>query len=395
MIEINKNVILVKGVNRGAIYQLDTGNVYSINAEAVQIIEKYINQKVSHDFLVALHDEGLFSFNYTFCNYIPSNVTKKLNTVWYEVTQSCNMKCLHCYEGGEHKPGKDLLTLHDWKNITHQLKEIGIGRVIVIGGEPTLYKHIEELLVFLHREEIKTTLFTNTYPINNELMNTILKTRPEIKVSLYGINANVHDAITGIQGSFDKLINTITFLGKNGIEVNIAITVMRENEHQIDSFPEFVAQLPIQRYKIDVIRKVFDGKQNLHFPDSESVKRKSYRHSPNFYATKEIFDRNISFNSCWFGKLVITENGKVLPCVFARNHEIGNIRTDTIKELLYKSTELDNYWRLAVCKLNKCKLCEYRYACIDCRPLAEGVSNIHEKNPRCLYNPYKGVWGNV
>ena len=170
---------------------------------------------------------------------------------------------------------------------------------------------------------------------------------------------------------------------------------MRENEHQIDSFPEFVAQLPIQRYKIDVIRKVFDGKQNLHFPDSESVKRKSYRHSPNFYATKEIFDRNISFNSCWFGKLVITENGKVLPCVFARNHEIGNIRIDTIKELLYKSTELDNYWRLAVCKLNKCKLCEYRYACIDCRPLAEGVSNIHEKNPRCLYNPYKGVWGNV
>lgn len=77
MIEISKNVILVKGVNRGAIYQLNTGNVYSINAEAVQIIEKYINQKVSHDFLVTLHDEELFSFNYSFCNYIPSNVTKK------------------------------------------------------------------------------------------------------------------------------------------------------------------------------------------------------------------------------------------------------------------------------------------------------------------------------
>lgn len=305
------------------------------------------------------------------------------------------MKCLHCYEGEAHKPGKDLLTLHDWKNITYQLKDIGIGRIIVIGGEPTLYTHIGELLEFLHQEEIKTTLFTNTYPIKDELMNTILKTKPEIKVSLYGVNANVHDAITGVQGSFDKLINTITFLGKNGVEVNIAITVMRENEHQIDAFSEFVAQLPIQRYKIDVIRKVFNGKQNLHFPDSESAKHKSYRRFPNFYATKEMFDRNISFNSCWFGKLVITENGKVLPCVFARHHEIGNVRIDTIKDLLYKSTELDYYWRLTVCELNNCKSCEYKYACIDCRPLAEGASNIHEKNPRCLYNPYEGVWGNV
>ena len=41
-IEINDKVVYVRGFSRGAIYNLNDGNVYSINAEACKILEQFI-----------------------------------------------------------------------------------------------------------------------------------------------------------------------------------------------------------------------------------------------------------------------------------------------------------------------------------------------------------------
>lgn len=43
MYEINSNVVYVKGYKNGAIYNLNDGNVYSINAESCGVLEKAIN----------------------------------------------------------------------------------------------------------------------------------------------------------------------------------------------------------------------------------------------------------------------------------------------------------------------------------------------------------------
>lgn len=395
MVELNINVVFVKGALRGAIYNLQTGDVYSINETAVEIIDRYVKTGERHEFLYNLNGEGLLAFDFQPSMYKPSKVEVKPNTVWYELTQKCNMRCLHCYEGNEHRQGDCRLSIEEWYNITRQLKKADVGRIILIGGEPTLFDQIKNLILFLHDEKIATTLFTNTYAINNDLMDVIFKAKPEVKVSLYGVTADVHDSITGVIGSFNKLIATIKDLGDAGIEVNVAVTVMKENEHHQDLFSDFLSKLPIHRYKLDMIRKVKNGAQDDHIPTSTNLRKSWYRVKPNFYANKEIFDRNIRYNSCWYGKMVVTENGLVLPCVFARNHVVGNIRENTVQEILSKGSALHNLWCESVSKINQCAFCEYRYACVDCRPLAESYCDMESKNPRCLYNPPKGEWDDV
>jgi len=66
-----------------------------------------------------------------------------------------------------------------------------------------------------------------------------------------------------------------------------------------------------------------------------------------------------------------------------------------MSELLFKTVEkIQSYWYLTKDKVEKCKECELRYFCIDCRELAQRESNgnVYASNPNCKYDPNTGVW---
>lgn len=392
MLEIAKNVVMIKGANRGAIYNLNSGEVYSIDQEAVEIILHYQQEQKVNIFLDELEREGIFDYTYINKNYLYKTKEKGIELAWLEITQNCNMRCIHCYEGEEHVSKGNLLSLDEWKKVIDDLKELGVGRVVVIGGEPCIHKNIIQILKYLCENNLSTTLFTNGYFLNGELLKTVILTKTRVKVSLYGHNANIHEKITGIKGSFNKLIAAIRQLEDNKVDVHVAITIMKENENYINEIRSFVRSLGVQGYKFDVIREVVCGTQSIHVPISREAISFAFRWKPNFYVSKDQFDWNIDHNSCWYGKIVISENGDVLPCVFARNHIVNNIRFKNIKEIM--DSDILKYWDMPLGIIETCKDCEYRYACKDCRPIAESANALYSKNPRCKYDPYKGVWAN-
>lgn len=304
------------------------------------------------------------------------------------------MHCLHCYEGHKHISCKNAISLEQWKSVIDQIIELKVGRVIVIGGEPCIHKDIIPILTYLRScaPALSITLFTNGYYLDGILSEIVIKNNIDIKVSLYGHNAEVHDRITGVEGSFNKLVDSIIRLSQNGVNINVAITLMKENELYYKDILNFVKALPIKGYKFDVIRKVTDGTQNEHFPLTEKIILQAYRTKANFYANKSRFDYNVFYNSCWNGKMVVTETGDILPCVFSRNHICGNITKSAIKDIIYGETLLSKCWECSLELIDTCCDCEFRYACIDCRATAESTNGRNKKNPRCKYDPYKGRW---
>jgi radical SAM protein with 4Fe4S-binding SPASM domain len=117
--------------------------------------------------------------------------------------------------------------------------------------------------------------------------------------------------------------------------------------------------------------------------------------NPSFFVDEEVYKKNRCWNSCWFGKVAVTSQGNVLPCVFARNQVAGNIKHQSLSEIINGETML-SYWELTKDKVEACKDCEYRYVCQDCRPWAYGFTGkLTAKSPRCTYNPYTGVWANA
>ena len=104
VIEVNQNIVYVKGAFRGAIYNFSNGNVYSINNDACKIIEEFIdNQRIDKPYLVELEKMGLINADFSPKEYRFSKIEKELNFVWLELTEACNLRCLHCYDGDEHK----------------------------------------------------------------------------------------------------------------------------------------------------------------------------------------------------------------------------------------------------------------------------------------------------
>lgn len=80
-----------------------------------------------------------------------AKTTKKLN-VELDILRICNWACPSCNRFCDIKNSEansTIMTLDDIKQIVSQLKTVDIGKLAVIGGEPTLHPNVVEILQYL------------------------------------------------------------------------------------------------------------------------------------------------------------------------------------------------------------------------------------------------------
>ena len=403
MYQLNDDIVYVRGAKKGAIYDFTSTDVYWINDEACELLDRFIaadgdiSQFTTEEkaYISLLETKQLYREEYKLKAYTPNvERSQHLKMAWLEITQACNCRCLHCYQGDDHFQNVDVLELKDWKRVIDELYTLGVSRVVVIGGEPCMHKDICEILNGLYEREIETTLFTNATMIDACLMDLLIRCsdRISVKVSLYADNADDHDKITRRHGSFDELVRNVRTLTQNGATVDVAVVAMRENQDKLADIRQFIHSLGANYSKFDVIRNVFGGRQDQHTPTAQDIVDSCSFCEPHFKADRRRFDENFYENSCWFGKIAITETGDVLPCVFERGIIYGNVKKLAVKDIL-EAEELKRCWYMDFSCVESCKDCEFRYSCKDCRPLGISVrGDIHTKNPRCRYDPYTGQW---
>lgn len=396
MYEINKDVIFVPGAVHGAIYDFNSGKVYSVNDAACSIIHRYVENKAvpsDETYLTELKRCFLISENFIPRNFrLRKDKTIQLEMAWIEITQRCNLRCIHCYEGNVHVSSENSLSLAQWKKCIDQLADLHIKRLIVIGGEPCCRKDLVDILEYASQYPMDITLFTNATAFSERLVHCVVKHAIRVKISMYGPSAEIHDKITNVRGSFKKTTEAVQALVAQGVSVSAAVIVMKENEAYVDETMQYVRELGMKCSRYDIIRNVHGGTQKLHAPTNKEVIQKVYLTKPNFKAKKEQFYHNYSRNSCWYGKITIMENGDVIPCEFERNYRYGNILQDSLEEIIHNEKTMSK-WFFDFSTIESCKDCEFRFACYDCRPLGLSVcGSMNTKNPRCCYDVYRGVW---
>lgn len=396
---ISKDVVYVTGAKNAAIYNFVNKHVYSIKHEGTKIINKYLldpkqlNDQESDFIDIVLKKVGISKINnvdYKFAK----NDNKQLKFAWLEVTQRCNMRCVHCYEGKEHFETNNAISFEKWVSVLDELCEVGCKSIQFIGGEPTLYGKLPELLDYAHRKGFKNIMiFSNLSNLSEKLLKSIVDSNCKVRFSIYGSNALIHDSITQIKGSFEKLVRNLKILIENHVKVSPAAIIMKENESDKENIPLFLKSMSndfcIDSKRFDEIRKVHGGNQEKHMVKNPT----RIKNRPGFVTDKSYFDNSVDKNTCWYGKFAISTNGDVYPCEFERTIIYGNVNKQSVKEIL-NSSFLNKYWGMSFKHINFCKDCEYRFACKDCRPL--GYANrgvLTDKSYRCTYNPYTGTWG--
>lgn len=313
---------------------------------------------------------------------IPS---KKLRTLWIEITNSCNQRCLHCYT--ESSPTvAQRLTLDEVRNLLIQANEFGVGTVQFIGGEPFMHPELWDMVGYAtNLPKIENVeIYTNLTTLNKEDYQKAKKYNVRIGSTILGSTEFTHDRCTQSKGSFRRLTKGIEALIHYNIPYRLSCIRMRQNESDISSIIEFVQKNNLKGESLGV----GDVRPSGRGGNSEVMPHESTLKGIAVYLRKEFYNLAKNQNTCLFNKLAISSDGTFFPCVFSRNYPLGHINTDTLYDVTKRAEDV---WTITKQSVDSCAHCEFRFNCFDCRALSFNHNlGLHGKNPMCPYIPTNG-----
>ncbi|MDA8407981.1 MAG: 12,18-didecarboxysiroheme deacetylase [Deltaproteobacteria bacterium] len=171
---------------------------------------------------------------------------KKPVVVW-NVTQRCNLKCVHCYSRSEDKKYLNELSTDEGIQLLDDLARFGSPVVLFSGGEPLIRPDILKLIQHATVSGMRAVLSTNGTLID-ERMATKLK---DIGLSYVGISLDglqeVHDSFRGVAGTFERVLRAINNCKAAGLKVGLRFTINKRNFQEIDGIFNLVDDLQIPR----------------------------------------------------------------------------------------------------------------------------------------------------
>ena len=418
MYKLRSGIYLVQGAHRYALYDTRTGKVYSLNKAAVEVLK---GNSTNKSFLEQLHRLGLLEQAAPSEKYslpmLPEamedsfKVNIGLEFVWFEVTSRCNERCIHCYASAgpiaKRRKGTGL-SFNKWKRVILESAQLGATQCQFIGGEPFLYRgengeSIFDLIEVAREVGFSSVeVFTNGTLLNKTMLQRLKRLEVKLAVSLYSIRPEIHDTITRTPGSCQRTLKNLEFIKESEIPVRVEIIVLNQNADLVEETLLWLEERNIPHGAPDVVRPSGRGMNTSLYPEEKIFEKYGLIIEPSFYADIDFIKRSIRGNNCLAGKLVITEEGEVLPCIFSRDISLGNVLSSSLQAII-NQRDVQRIWRNSKDNVIVCRDCEYRYVCHDCRALAFSVSPNQKEGqlkryltapyPRCTYNPYTGEWG--
>ena len=196
--------------------------------------------------------------------------TYPLRQLYFYLTEGCNCACRHCWLGPKLDTDADrypTLSVEAFQTAITEAKPLGLTGVKLTGGEPLLHPAIERLIGIVQDQELQLTIETNGLLCTPALAAAIAQTRnPFVSVSLDGAEAETHEWVRGVQGSFAAACRAVQHLAQAGLRPQVIFSVMRRNADQVDAIIALAASLGARSVKFNMIQPTARG-ELLHAQD--------------------------------------------------------------------------------------------------------------------------------
>ena len=189
-----------------------------------------------------------------------------LNSIYFYLTQGCNLRCRHCWIAPEFQGTKNLtskfIPFDLIKKIIEQGKALGLSSVKLTGGEPLIHPEIKEILTYLAKEKIRLILETNGVLCSKEIASLIKKCyAPTVSVSIDSPDADTHEWVRGVKGSYKKAVAGLKNLVSEHIDCQIIMSLMKKNVDHIESMVQLAEDLGVMLIKFNLITPTARGKK--------------------------------------------------------------------------------------------------------------------------------------
>ncbi|OJV52741.1 MAG: grasp-with-spasm system SPASM domain peptide maturase [Bacteroidetes bacterium 43-16] len=109
-----------------------------------------------------------------------------------------------------------------------------------------------------------------------------------------------------------------------------------------------------------------------------------------FSATLDIFTESQHHNTCLNRKIAIDAEGNIKNCP-SMKESFGNIKDTSLAAAINKPG-FKKYWNIKKDEITKCKDCEFRHVCTDCRAYLDDPEDMYSAPLKCGYDPYTCEW---
>jgi len=177
---------------------------------------------------------------------VPSAAERRPVVVW-NITRTCNLRCLHCYSdsAAERYPGE--LTTGEAREVIRDLAAFRVPAILFSGGEPLLRRDLFALVADARRLGLRPTLSTNGTRITGEVARRIREAGfTYVGISLDGIG-EVHDHFRGMRGAFGRTIQGFRHCVAAGQRVGLRLTLTRHTAADLHRIFDFIEAERINR----------------------------------------------------------------------------------------------------------------------------------------------------
>ena len=301
----------------------------------------------------------------------------KLTNLHIEITSKCNERCVHCYiphENKVHNIEPDL-----FYNVLEQCKKMKLLHLTLSGGEPMMHNNFIDFMRKCNEYNFSVNVLSNLTLLNKAIMEELKRNRLlSVQVSLYSMDANIHDAITQVKGSFEKTKKAILKLWENDIPLQISCPIMKQNincyndvidwgkAHNINVGSDYVIiarynhttqnlsnRLSINDVKEIISHKIVNDPRYLELMEKEAEKKNNM--NPDDFVC-----------SVCHSSICLADNGNVYPCAGWQDYVVGNINETSLEDIWNNSIKVHYLRSLRRRDFPKCIQCPENEYCTMC-----------------------------
>jgi radical SAM protein with 4Fe4S-binding SPASM domain len=177
----------------------------------------------------------------------PKSAAERRPIVVWNVTRTCNLRCVHCYSDSHAQKYPGELTLEEGKRVIDDLVAFKVPALLFSGGEPLARPDLLELMEYAATSGLRVTLSTNGTLIDEPTAQWL----HEIGLTYVGISLDgigeTNDLFRGKKGAFDGAVRGMRNCRAVGQKVGLRLTLTRRNCMDLHDIFNFIEAEDIQR----------------------------------------------------------------------------------------------------------------------------------------------------
>jgi radical SAM protein with 4Fe4S-binding SPASM domain len=290
-------------------------------------------------------------------------------SVMIELLSKCNLRCKHCYIPDYTNPG---MSSGKIKSLLHELRELGVLNVSFTGGEIFLRDDIIELIETARNLHMRVFLLSNATVLKESTVRRLSELYiSELSTTVFSLNADIHDSITGTKGSLSTVLRNLQRLKEYGIRVKVKTPVMSVNTYCFPDIQEYCIQNNFDFFVSPNIFSKLDGDgspRNLRVSQEELQFIIKDIDRLNDNGKKEMYKHEVPCAALFYS-FSIDCKGDVYPCN-SFQHKVGNVYEQSVKEIWHESTSLKLINSIKKEDLQYCTGCNVQSKCYRCPAMA-------------------------